>query len=313
MIYSDIIVGATLVWNSTGVTVAGASGLSGNGTDRLNEPWNIFIDQTNGYLYIADSKNHRIQLWLPGAITGTTVAGTGVAGLTTDRLNTPKDVFVDSSKNLYVADSVNQRIQFFPTGNTTGTTVSSSWPTTGELWGVQVVDGSIYACDKTKAVVWKNGSVVAGNLAAGSGTAPNQLNQPQGFTVDTSDAPGTVYAANSGQHTITRWTVNATTGSVAAGSSGSLGAAPSLLTFPVALKLDSYANMFVVDNNNHRIQLFCRYPTINMTGRTIAGTGVFGTTPLTLKYPAGVALDASMNLYVSDTSNHRVQKFQRLQ
>ena len=299
------------MWNTTGVTVAGVSGIFGSLADQLNEPWNIFIDQTNDYLYIADSQNHRIQLWLPGAVNGTTVAGTGVLGSTADRLNLPRDVFVDSSKNLYVADSKNQRIQFFPNGNTMGTTISSGWPSPGELWGVQVVDGSIYACDNTRSAVWKNGSVVAGNLAAGSGS--NQLNKPQGFTVDTSVAPGTVYAANSQQHTITRWAVNATTSTIAAGFSGSMGNTSTLLMYPIAVKLDSYTNMVVVDNNNHRIQLFSRYPTINLTGRTIAGTGVPGTTPLTLKFPAGVALDASLNLYVSDTSNHRVQKFQRLQ
>ena len=270
----NVIVGSTLIWNTTGVTVAGVSGSSGNSVDRLNEPWNIFIDETNDYLSIADSQNHRIQLWLPGAVSGTTVAGTGVLGLTADRLNLPRDVFIDSSKNLYVADSANQRIQFFPNGSMTGITVSSGWSSPGELWGVQVVDGSIYACDKTKSVVWKNGSVVAGNLAAGSGL--NQLNQPQGFTVDASVAPGTIYVANTQQHTITRWAVNATTSTIAAGFSGSIGGTPTLLSFPLAVKLDSYTNMFAVANNNNRTQLFCRYRTINMTGRTIAGSGVSG-------------------------------------
>ena len=300
-----------MLWNSTGVTVAGSSGISGSSADRLNQPWNIFIDQTNNYLYIADSQNHRIQLWLPGAVNGTTVAGTGVQGSTANLLSFPRDVFVDSSKNLYIADSGNQRIQFFPNGSTTGITVSSGWSISGALYGVQVVDGSIYACDYDKSAVWNNGSVVAGNLIAGSGS--NQLNRPQGFVVDTSVAPGTVYVANTQQHTIVRWAVNATTGTIAAGFSGSLGSTPTLLMFPTTIKLDSYSNMFVVDNNNHRIQLFCRYPTINMTGRTIAGQGISGATPQRLNYPAGVALDASLNLYVSDTSNHRVQKFQRLQ
>lgn len=299
-----------MLWNSTGVTVAGTSGTSGNSANRLNQPWNIYIDQTNNYLYIADSLNHRVQLWLPGAINGITVAGTGTQGSTASLINTPKDVFVDSSKNLYVADSGNQRIQFFLNGSTTGITVSSGWSNPGDLWGVQVVAGSIYACDKTKPAVWKNGSVLAGTQVAGSG--PNQFNQPQGFVVDTSFAPGTLYVANTRQHTIAQWPVNATTSTVVAGFSGISGKSAQSLNIPTAIKLDSYSNMFVVDNNNHRIQLFCRYPTINITGRTIAGTGVSGTTPQTLTYPAGVALDASLNLYVADTSNHRVQKFQRL-
>jgi hypothetical protein len=247
---------------------------------------------------------------LPGATNGTTIAGTGFQGSTATLLNTPKDVFVDSLQNIYVADSVNQRIQYFPNGSTTGITLSSSWSTVGSLWGVQPVNGSIYACDNTLSAVWKNGSAVAGDQ--GTGSAANQLNLPQGFAVDTSVTIGTIYAVNSQQHTIVQWAVGASTGTVVAGVNGNPGSSAILLRYPVSIKLDYYTNMFVVDNNNHRIQLFCRYPTINTTARTIAGTGTAGQTPQTLTYPAGVALDASLNLYVSDTSNHRVQRFQRL-
>ncbi len=174
-----------------------------------------------------------------------------------------------------------------------------------------MVGGSVYACDETQSTVWENGSAVAGNH--GTGSASNQLNSPQGFTVDTSVAIGTIYAVNSQQHTIVQWPVNASTGTIVAGVNGNPGSTSTLLKYPVSIKLDSYTNMFVVDNNNHRIQLFCRYPIVNTTARTIAGTGTSGQTPQTLNFPAGVALDASLNLYVSDTSNHRVQKFQRLQ
>lgn len=305
------ILGATWLWNTTGETVAGIVGVAGNANNQLNEPWNIYVDSTTNILYIADSQNHRIQKWLPGASTGVTVAGTGLQGSTSTLHNTPKDVFVDSLQSLYVADSVNQRIQYFPNGSTTGITLSSSWSSIGALWGVQLVNNSIYACDNTKSAVWANGSVVAGNQGAGS--AANQLNQPQGFTVDTSVNSGTVYVVNSQQHTIVQWAVGASTGTVVAGVNGNAGSTSTLLKYPVSIKLDSYTNMFVVDNNNHRIQLFCRYPTINTTARTIAGTGTSGQTPQTFQYPEGVALDASFNLYVSDTSNHRVQKFQLLQ
>ena len=309
---THLILGPTWLWNTTGVTVAGVSGTAGSASNQLNSPWNIYIDPTTNYLYIADSQNHRIQRWLPGASSGTTVAGvTASAGSAANLLNTPKDVFVDSSQNIYVADSANQRIQFFLNGSTTGTTVSSSWSGIGNLWGVQVLSGSIYACDNTQSTVWNNGSVAAGHNGAGSGT--NQLNQPQGFAVDTSVTPGTLYIANSQQHTIVQWAVGASTSTVVAGVSGTSGTGATVLKYPVSLKLDNYTNMFVVDNNNHRIQLFCRYPTVNLTGRTIAGTGSLGTTAQTFQYPAGIALDSSLNLYVSDTSNHRIQKFQRLQ
>ena len=277
----------------------------------MNEPWNIYIEQINNILYIADSVNHRIQRWFLNGSNGATVAGvTNSAGSSSTQLNKPRDVYVDSSQNLYVADSLNGRIQYFSNGNLNGVTVSSSWTNIGELWGVQFFNGFIYANDNTKSAVWRNGTTVAGNQ--GTGSAANQLNLPQGFSVDTSILPGTLYIVNSQQHTIVQWLVGASNGTIVAGLNGIQGSNASLLKFPVSMKLDSDGNMFIVDNNNHRIQLYCRNSTSNRIGRTIVGTGVPGNTAQTLNYPAGIALDSALNLYVSDTSNHRIQRFRRL-
>ncbi|CAF2132561.1 unnamed protein product, partial [Rotaria magnacalcarata] len=296
------------IWNNTAITVAG-NGSSGTGANQLNQPWNIFIDQATSDIYIADSLNNRVVKWLPNATSGIVIAGTGNASPASSDLNTPRDVFADSTGNIYVADSGNQRVQFFRNGSTVGTTVSTSWGC-GNLFGVYVYNSKIYGCDITKSVIWANGTGVAGIQIAGS--ASNQLNQPQGFTIDTLYNKSTLYVANSMQHTVVQFFAGSSTGTIVAGINGVQSSASNGLNFPVAVKLDSLANVFIVDNNNHRIQLYCRYPFVNTTGRTIAGTGVLGTSATQLYYPAGVALDSSMNLYVADTSNHRVQKFMRI-
>ncbi|CAF1261064.1 unnamed protein product [Rotaria magnacalcarata] len=305
-----IVLGPDWLWDANGQTIAGVTGVSGSTADKLNGPWNIYVD-TSSNLYIADALNHRIQKWAQGATTGTTIAGTsGTPGSSPMLLNTPKDVFVDSLENIYVADSGNRRIQFFASGNTIGSTVSTSWTSAGSMWGVQVVNNSIYACDRDNSIVWNNGTAVASNQWSNNAGFPLKL--PQGFAVDTSIAVGTVYVTNSDRHTVVKWPAGAVSGTTVAGVDGNSGSTSTLLRFPSSLKLDNYTNMFVVDNNNHRIQLFCQYPTVNTTGRTIAGTGSMGQTNTTLTYPAGLALDASRNLYVADTSNHRVQKFRYL-
>ncbi|CAF4883594.1 unnamed protein product, partial [Rotaria socialis] len=296
------------MWNSTGITVAG-TGSSGSGTNQLNQPWNLFVDQTTSVIYIADSLNNRIVKWLPNATSGIVVAGTGNPTSASTDLNTPKDVFADSSGNLYVADSGNQRVQFFANGSTVGTTVSTSWGC-GNIFGVYVYNSKIYGCDFTKSVIWANGTGVVGTQVAGSGS--NQLNQPQGFTIDALYNKSTVYVANSMQHTVVQFVPGSPTGTIVAGTNGVKSSASNGLNFPVAVKMDSVANLFIVDNNNHRIQLYCRYPFVNTTGRTIAGTGVLGASATQLDYPAGVALDSSLNLYVADTSNNRIQKFMRI-
>ena len=241
----------------------------------------------------------------------TIVAGiSGSMGSTSILLNKPKDIFIDENDHIYVADSKNNRIQYFPNGSSIGQTLSTNWNSIGELWAVQLVNQSIYALDKSKSTVWNNGTVIAGNQSSGSSS--NQLNQPQGFTIDTSISFGTIYIVNSQQHTIVQWMSGSLSGNIVAGTNGQQGNSAIHLNYPVSIKLDSYSNMFVVDNNNHRIQLFCQYPIINSTGRTIIGTGNSGQTSTTLNYPTGLAIDSSLNIYVSDTSNHRIQKFQRI-
>ena len=59
------------------------------------------------------------------------------------------------------------------------------------------------------------------------------------------------------------------------------------------------------------MQFFCRYQTNTTEGRTVAG-GSQGTSATQLDYPVGLALDSSLNLYVTDTSNHRILRYDRL-
>lgn len=296
-------------WNMTGITVAG-TGTAGSALNQLSSPKNIFLDSI-GNLYISDSANHRIVRYAPGASSGTVVAGvTGINGSLPTLLNSPSDVFVDVSGNIYVADRYNRRIQFFSNGSLTGVTLTTNW-NVGHIWGVHVLSsGFIYGCDLSNNTIWRNGTAFAGNQGAGSGA--NQLNQPQGFAVDSSLNVGTAYIANSVQHTIVQWLPGASTGTIVAGTNGVSGNDSVSMKFPVAVKLDLYNNIYVADNNNNRIQLYCRYPTVSSSARTIAGTGLAGSLPSTLRYPTGLTLDAQLNLYVSDTSNHRIQLFRRL-
>ena len=92
-----------------------------------------------------------------------------------------------------------------------------------------------------------------------------------------------------------------------AGTPGVSGNSSILLNSPGSVTLDSMRNMYVADIFNHRIQLFEAGQSI---GRTIAGvSGVSGFTPIHLNLPYTVRLDSQLNLYVTDSGNHRIQKF----
>ena len=294
----------------TGVTVAG-TGLAGGGANQLSQPWNLFVDG-NKNLYIADAANHRIQFWPAGASSGITVAGiTGSWGSSSSQLDMPSDIFVDGNGNLYVADRNNNRIQFFRNGTTNGTTASTGWGGTGGFRGVQVTStGLIYGSDNSNNALWRNNTVPFGY--AGAGGSSNQLNGPSGIALDTTMNVGYLYIANVNQHTIVQWTPISNTGTVVAGTNGVLGSSSSTMAYPLAVRIDPLGNLFVVDNNNHRVQLYCRFPSVSSTARTIIGTGSAGSTPTTLNFPSGLALDSDLNIYVADNSNSRIQRFTRI-
>lgn len=46
-----------------GITIAGMTGMNGSNSNLLNEPWSVALDRQLN-LYVADSKNHRIQKFL---------------------------------------------------------------------------------------------------------------------------------------------------------------------------------------------------------------------------------------------------------
>ncbi|CAF1374933.1 unnamed protein product [Rotaria sordida] len=106
--------------------VAGDRNGKGNGSHQLNEPKQIYVDSSYN-IYIADSQNHRIQKWAPGAKQGVTVAGGNGQGLEPNQLNTPTGVWLDSYGNIYVCDSNNQRIQKWSVNANVGITVAGDY------------------------------------------------------------------------------------------------------------------------------------------------------------------------------------------
>jgi hypothetical protein len=75
---------------------------------------------------------------------------------------------------------------------------------------------------------------------------------------------------------------------------------------PSGLAVDKLGNLFVADKNNHRIQK--RVATNGQWVVVGSNTLSFGAALGQFHSPADVAVDASLNLYVADTWNHRVQK-----
>ncbi len=150
-----------------------------------------------------------------------------------------------------------------------------------------------------------SGTLVAGG--AGPGTGSTQLYTPFCFALDLSS--NSLVIVNYDAHNIVRWVLGATRWTLIAGSAnGTYGSTSSLFYHPLSIVFDNMGNMYISDTFNHRIQLLLSGQS---NGTTIAGiTGSGGPSATQLNQPYWAILDSQHNLYVSDTFNNRIQKFQ---
>ena len=117
----------SLRWNTTGITVAGVTRVGTFASNNLYMPLGLALDATDA-LIIADQYNNRIQKWITAATSGATLAGqaNGVAGATSNTLNWPNSVLVNSNNSLYIVDTNNHRVQFWANGATSEVTVAGT-------------------------------------------------------------------------------------------------------------------------------------------------------------------------------------------
>ncbi|CAF2151143.1 unnamed protein product [Rotaria magnacalcarata] len=256
---------------------------------------------------------------LSWSATGTNVAGTGSSGASaTNRLSSPWGIVLDSSNALYIADQNNNRIQKWIIGDSMGTTVAGqpngvAGATSYYLsqpCGVYVdTNSNIYVSDTmNERVQFFSSGALSGTTIAGiggSGSAFNQLNNNYGLTLNANSS--TLYIADTNNHRIMSYASNATVGTVAAGGNGA-GTLVNQLYTPMSVYYDSASNSLVIANTGaHTI---VRWVIGATTWTLVAGyPGSYGSSAATLNSPACAILDSLGNIYVADTSNHRIQFF----
>lgn len=263
----------------------GASGTTeGSGNAALfNWPQALTVGPGN-HLYIADSNNQRIRLLPLPTGTTSTFAGLSTTATTTGfadgtgtaaRFNVPRGIAYDSvSGFLYVSDSQNHRIRrISPTqvvdtyaGNANGGYLDSSTATTARFnypQGIAIAaDGTLYIADTNNhriRAIAPSGAVttVAGGTAGnqdGVGTAARFTN-PNAITIASN---GTLYVADTNNHSIRKITPDGTVTTIAGnGSAGYANGAGTAAQFntPRGIAIGSDGRLYVADTANHRIRV----------------------------------------------------------
>jgi DNA-binding beta-propeller fold protein YncE len=292
--------------SATFVISWGSTGITGTSPARFNAPSALAIDGF-GNVYVADTNNHRIQKFDGN---GGYITSWGSSGSGPGQLSSPGGVVV-SGTSLYVADSKNNRVQVF---SLSGTPVFS-WGVAGVGQGEFnnpvgiAVDGQgfVYVADSDNNRVQKFDGSGQFVLAWGmTGTLSGQFVRPTGMAVDVTT--GSVYVVDSGNNRIQ---VFDSQGNLTA-AWGEFGGGDGQFMLVSGIAVDGNGVAYVADTGNNRIQAFGApviAPSTPIALAYIATKGVSGTRAGEFRAPTDIALDDGGNVYVADTGNKRVQKF----
>ncbi len=240
--------------------------------------------------------------------TVTTFAITGAA----TSLNHPSGIVRDAAGNFFVCDRDNHRIlKITTTGVATVFAGSTMGFTNGTGTAAQFnqpyaitmdAAGNFYVGDRINHAIRKITPAGVVTTLAGNGTAGNvngtgtaaRFNEPIGVAAD---AAGNVFVADYINNAIKKVTP--------------VGVVTTLYNVSqvFGIAVDAAGNLYLTEYGFHKVSKY------NTAGNysVIAGDGTSGTadgtgTAAKFNYPAGITLDASGNLYVTETMNNRIRK-----
>lgn len=307
----------------------------------LSIPHSIAI-AADGSLYIADAQSHRIvRVSKEGAMT--TVAGTGQFGYSGDggpatraRIYYPKGVALDRAGNLYISDTLNSVVRrvnpqgiistFAGTGKPGFTgdggpaaAADLNYPTgvttdaEGNLYIADSINHAVRMVNTRGIITTLAGTGVEGFSGDGGPAKSARMHTPYSVTVD---AAGNIYIADIYNHRIRRINRNgvmetiAGTGQTMPGGEGVQAKQTSVYT-PTRIVLDEAGNIYYTEQITSLVRRISPSGIVN----TIAGNGRSGfsgdgriATEASMYWPLDLAMDPQGNLYVVDSTNHRIRK-----
>ena len=311
----------------------------------FSNPCGIAVD-SNTNVFVTDMHNHVIRELIPSGAgwTVTTIAGLAGATGTNDgtgtnaRFNAPYGIAVGVGGNVFVSDAANQTIrQLTPNGNNwTVSTIAGVTGVRGATDGSNArfnlpmgiaadKNGNLFVADEGNhsireltfnGVFWNVSTIAGGSEGINDGTnRAAQFGNPYGITVNGS---GTVFVADQYFNNIRQvtpaglnWVVTTIAGTNSPGSTDGIGSAARFRQ-PTGIAAGVDGNLYVADYGNNIIRRLAPVGT-NWTVFTVAGlAGSSGNVDglgnnVRLNGPFGIAVDNSLNVYVSDSLNDTIR------
>jgi len=283
-------------------------------------PTGVALDAA-GNIYVADYGNDLIRKITPAGLVST-VAGSGTQGSLNGAaaiasFDQPKGIALDASGNIYIADAGNNVIRKITTAGIVSTLAGSDStgmadgpPTTATFFGPSGVTldaaNNVYVADAGNNLIRMVSP--AGDVTTLAGLN-GEFSNPTGIAIN---ASGTLFVANylgnnilqvNSAGVVSPFAGNGQPGS-ANGPAGTAG-----FYFPNSAATDAAGNVYVSDGVNNLIRKITPGGIVS----TLAGSGVAGAadstgTAASFNGPAGLAVDASGNVYVADSNNNLIRK-----
>jgi sugar lactone lactonase YvrE len=289
-------------------TLAGQAGVSGSsdgtGSARFNHPTGIAVDSA-GNVYVADTGNNAIRK----------VSSTGVVTTLAADLGSPIHVVSPSPLQgglvVYFGAGIDSG-----TGNRYASSEFLNGPsgiavdTAGNLYVANTLSHTVRKIDSTGVVTTIAGTAGTSGLVDGTASAA-RFQGPQGLVLDSS---GNLYVADTNNNAIRKLALASGAVSTVAGQTGVIGNAdgPGVLAqfnFPCGIGIDATGNLYVADTDNHTLRKIAPSGAVS----TLAGlAGISGSpdgagTAARFNYPTGVAANSAGDVYLADTNNQTIR------
>ena len=272
----------------------------GSQNSQFSYPYGICCDK-DGNIFVADRSNHRIQKFTSN---GEYLMSFGSHGNQNSQFNYPIGIECDKYNNIWVVDYCNHRIQKFDSngnyllkigGISSGNGDSqfyNPWDITsdneGNIWIADTYNHRIQKFTCNGQFLMKFGT---------NGNQDSQFNYPSGITFDKHH--NHIWVVENEGHRIQKFDLN---GNYLM-KFGSEGNNNSQFKNPWNISIDEEGYIWITDSNNNRIQQF------DSDGNFIQSFGTPGNANSQFKCPTGICCFGNW-MYVVDTDNHRVQKFE---